>query len=179
MSLFCVGMYAASFGPVLPFIADDLGVSLDTAGLLLTALFFGSISASAVVAIALHGHDTRLLTIAGLVSAIAGVALLGGAPNWPVALFAGLVLGIGDGLIIAALHILMGLTSHDVPSAMNRLNLFFALGAIVGADLGRRGARGDGRALDRVRRHRRVRRAHAGRAAGRQRSFARARGRAR
>lgn len=132
MSLFCVGMYAASFGPVLPFIADDLGVSLDTSGLLLTALFFGSISASAVVAITLHGHDTRLLTIAGLVSAIAGVALLAVAPNWPLALVAGAILGVGDGLIIAALHILMGRTSHDVPSAMNRLNLFFALGAIAG-----------------------------------------------
>jgi fucose permease len=132
MALFGVGMYAASFGPVLPFIADDLGVSLDTAGLMLTALFLGSIAASATVAIALHGHDTRVLTIWGLVAAIAGVALLALAPTWPVALLAGAILGVGDGLVIAALHILMGLTSRDVPSAMNRLNLFFAFGAIAG-----------------------------------------------
>ena len=132
MALFCVGMYAAAFGPVLPIAAEDFGVSLDTAGLLLTALFAGSILASATVAIALHGHDTRLLTIIGLISAICGLTLLAIAPNWPVALLAGAILGVGDGLIIAALHILMSLTSRDVPSAMNRLNLFFAFGAIVG-----------------------------------------------
>lgn len=132
MSLFCVGLYASAFGPVLPFVATDLGISLDTAGLLLTAMFIGSIAASASVAIALHGHDTRKLTIIGLVAAIAGVLMLGLAPNWGLALLAGGLLGIGDGLIIAALHILMGLTSKDVPSAMSRLNLFFALGAIAG-----------------------------------------------
>jgi fucose permease len=117
---------------VLPFVASDFAVSLDTAGLLLTTFFAGSITASATVAFALHGHDTRMLTIAGLLSAIAGVALLAIAPTWPLALLAGAVLGVGDGLMIAALHILMGLTSKDVPSAMNRLNLFFAFGAIVG-----------------------------------------------
>lgn len=132
MALFGVGLYAAAFGPVLPFIADDLGVSLDTGGLLLTALFLGSIAASATVAIALHGHDTRLLTIWGLGAATAGVGLLAVAPTWPVALLAGVILGVGDGLVVAALHMLMGLTSRDVPSAMNRLNLFFAFGAIAG-----------------------------------------------
>jgi len=132
MSLFCVGLYASAFGPVLPFVAADLGISLDTAGLLLTALFIGSIMASASVAIALHGHDTRKLTMAGLLAAIAGVLMLGLAPNWGLALLSGGLLGVGDGLIIAALHILMGLTSKDVPSAMSRLNLFFALGAVTG-----------------------------------------------
>lgn len=132
MALFCVGLYASAFGPVLPFIADDLGVSLDTAGLLLTALFIGSIAASATVAMALHGQDTRRLTLVGLASAIAGVLLLGFARSWALALVAGGMLGVGDGLIIAALHILMSLTSKDVPSAMSRLNLFFALGAVAG-----------------------------------------------
>jgi fucose permease len=132
MALFCVGLYASAFGPVMPFVADDLGISLDTAGLLLTAMFVGSILASASVAIALHGHDTRRLTIAGLLAAIAGVLMLGLAPNWGLALFAGGLLGVGDGLMIAALHILMAVTSKDVPSAMSRLNLFFALGAIAG-----------------------------------------------
>lgn len=132
MALFCVGLYSSSFGPVLPFISEDLSVSLDTAGLMLTAFFIGSIAASASVAVALHRRDTRALCIAGLASASAGVALLAVAPNWPAALAAGVVLGIGDGLIIAATHILMPLTSKDVPSAINRLNLFFALGAVAG-----------------------------------------------
>jgi len=132
LALFCVGMYAASFGPVLPFLASDVGVSLDTAGLILTALFLGSIAASATIAIALHQGDTRLLTMIGLACNIAGITLVGLAPTWPLALAGAVVLGVGDGLVVAALHILVGLTSRDVPSALNRLNLYFAFGAIAG-----------------------------------------------
>ena len=118
MALFCIGMYSGSFGPALPFIAEDLGVSLDTAGLILTALFLGSITASASVAVALHGRDARLLTLWGLCGIVPGIAMLGLAPTWPLALAGGVLLGLGDGLIITALHILMWRTSRDVPSAM-------------------------------------------------------------
>jgi fucose permease len=132
MALFCVGLYAATFGPALPFIAADLDISLDTAGLILTALFIGSISASAAVATIWHGRDTRTLCLAGLGFATVGLMLIGIAPDWQVALAGGIVLGIGDGLMVAATHVLMPLTSDDAPSAINRLNLYFALGAIVG-----------------------------------------------
>lgn len=132
MSLFCVGLYASAFGPALEFIAADLGVSLDTAGLVLTTFFIGSISASATVALKLHAHDTRTLTIAGLIAVICGLLLIGFAPSWPLALAGGVALGAGDGLIIAALHILMSMTSRNVPGAINRLNLFFAVGALLG-----------------------------------------------
>lgn len=132
LALFCIGVYAAAFGPALPFIADDLGVSLDTSGLLLTALFAGSIASSATIALWLHGRDTRVLSIAGLAFATTGALIIGFAPNWQLALAGGVVLGAGDGLVIAALHILMSMTSRDVPAAINRLNLYFAVGAVAG-----------------------------------------------
>jgi fucose permease len=132
MALFVVGMYAGAFGPVLPFLAEDVGVSLDTSGLVLTALFAGSITASALVAVALHGRDARLLTVAGMVAIVGGLLLLGFAPTWELALAAGALIGAGDGLVIAALHILMSRTAADVPHAINRLNLYFAFGAIAG-----------------------------------------------
>lgn len=132
MALFCVGLYASSFGPVLPFLSDELDVSLDTAGLVLTALFIGSISASASIALVLHGQDTKRLCVAGLAASAAGMVGLGLAPNFGLALCAAVVLGVGDGLVVAAAHILMPLTSRNVPAAMNMLNLYFALGAIVG-----------------------------------------------
>ncbi|MDP9238397.1 MAG: MFS transporter [Chloroflexota bacterium] len=132
MSLFVIGTYAGSFGPALPFFAADVGVSLDTAGLVLTALFLGSITASASIAIALHTRDARALTIVGLVAVIVGLLALGLAPNWPLLLAGGVTIGAGDGLMIAALHILIAATSRDVPSAINKLNVFFAFGAIAG-----------------------------------------------
>lgn len=132
LALFCVGVYAATFGPALPFIASDLNISLDTAGLILTALFVGSISASAAVATVLHGRDTRKLCLAGLACATAGLLLIGIAPDWQVAFLGGVVLGIGDGLMVAATHVLLPLTSDDAPSAINKLNLYFAFGAVAG-----------------------------------------------
>ncbi|MBI2723659.1 MAG: MFS transporter [Chloroflexi bacterium] len=132
MALFCVGLYAATFGPVLPFLADDLGVSLGTAGLLLTTFFIGSISSSALVATALHGRDMRVLSIIGLVCIIGGMLGLGFAPSWETALVAAVLMGAGDGLLVASTHMMMPLTSRDVPSAMNRLNLWFAFGAVAG-----------------------------------------------
>lgn len=131
-ALFVIGMYAASFGPVFPFLADDLDISVDTAGLLLTALFFGSILASAAIALALHGHDMRVLTALGLVAMVLGVAMIAVAPNLWLALAGGAVLGAGDGLVIAALHILMAITSKEPAAAISRLNLWFAVGAFAG-----------------------------------------------
>ncbi|MBF6599216.1 MAG: MFS transporter [Dehalococcoidia bacterium] len=132
LALFCVGLYASAFGPAIPFIAGGLGVSLDTAGLLLTVFFAGSISASAAVAVALHARSSRLLGASGLAAVAAGSLLLGWAPSWALALAGGVVLGTGDGLIIAGLHILMARSSRDVPKAVNDLNLYFALGAVAG-----------------------------------------------
>jgi fucose permease len=130
-ALLCVGLYAASFGPVLPFLADDMDVSLDTAGFILTALFAGSITASSLVALKLHERDSRLLAIWGLVFCASGLALLAFAPNWPLALAGGVLIGVGDGLVIATLHILVSATSRDVPGAINRLNLYFSIGAVA------------------------------------------------
>lgn len=131
-AIFCLGLSAAAIGPVLPFLADDVGVSLDTMGLLLTAFFIGSITTSALVALALHGRDTRMLCLVGLVSQAIGTAMLAVAPNFELVLVAGVVIGVGDGLVIAATHILMPATSDDVPTALNWLNIFFSFGAIIG-----------------------------------------------
>jgi fucose permease len=132
LALFCLGVQAAAIGPVLPFLADDLDVSLDTAGLLLTAFFVGSITSSAAVALALHARDVRMLCVLGLAAQTTGALLVVFAPSWEIVLAAGVIFGTGDGLVIAATHILMPATSDDAPSALNRLNLFFALGAIAG-----------------------------------------------
>lgn len=131
-SLFCLGVSAAAIGPVLPFLADDVEVSLDTAGLLLTAFFVGSIASSALVAVALHARDQRALVALGLTFELAGTLMLAFAPAWELVLVAGIVIGVGDGLVISSTHILIPATTRDVASSINRLNLFFAFGAIAG-----------------------------------------------
>jgi fucose permease len=132
MAMVCVGLYAGSWGPSLSFIADDVGVSLDTAGLLLTAMFLGSIVASASVAFVLHGYDTRKLCVAGLALMTAGLATTAIAPTWGLAFAGAVLLGTGDGMVVAAAHMIMPLTSENAAAGINRINLFFAFGAVTG-----------------------------------------------
>ena len=131
-ALFCLGLSASAIGPVLPFLADDVGVSLDTAGLLLTAFFVGSIASSSLVAVALHARDQRALIAAGLAFQLTGTLMLGFAPSWELVLVSGVVIGVGDGLVVASSHVLIAAISDDVASGINVMNLFFAVGAIAG-----------------------------------------------
>ena len=132
LGLFCVGLWITSFGPAMPFIARQTDVGLGTAGLVLTALAGGSITLSAIVTLRLGRVDASLLNAAGLLIAAAGLALMAVAPSFPTALAAAVIIGIGDGLVVSSTHALVTITAHDVPRDINRLNVFFALGAIVG-----------------------------------------------
>ncbi len=130
--LFDTGFYATAFGPAMPFLAAAMGVSLSTAGLLLTALFCGSISASAALAGFGHRTDQRLVAICGLALIAAGIAGLAVVSAWPLGLAAALVLGIGDGLTVASAHMLVASAGGDLPRSMGRLNIIFAVGAAAG-----------------------------------------------
>ncbi len=132
LGLFCCGLWVTSFGPALPFIAAETGVGLGTAGFVLTAVAAGSISASAVVSLRLGHIDSRLLIALGLVVAAAGLAALSVAGSLALVLAAAVLLGTGDGLVVAATHSLVTIIADDVPAAINRLNVWFAIGAILG-----------------------------------------------
>lgn len=127
-----MGLYVTSFGPALPFIARENDVGLGTAGIVLTALAGGSISASAAVSLRLGRIDASILTSIGLVICSIGMAGLSIASTFPLALGACVVLGLGDGLVVASTHALVTITSEDVPRGINRLNVLFAIGAIAG-----------------------------------------------
>ena len=130
--LFDTGFYATAFGPAMPFLAAAMGVSLSTAGLLLTALFCGSISASASLAWLGHRTDQRLVAVAGLALIVIGIAGLGVVTTFALGLLSALILGIGDGLTVAAAHMLVASAGGDLPRSMTRLNIIFAGGAAAG-----------------------------------------------
>ena len=132
LGLFCVGVYATSFGPALPFLAAHFGVSLDRAGLLITVLFVGSIGASGAIAVYLHRFEARLLALLGLVIIAVGALSLAATSSWAVGLLSVGIIGIGDGLLVAAAHSAIAETASDVPHGINRLNLWFAFGAVAG-----------------------------------------------
>jgi fucose permease len=132
LALGVIGVYSTSFGPAMSTFATDFDVSLDRAGLLLTVAFLGSIAASGGVAIRLHKFDPRLFTGVGLLLLAAGMAGIGFASNWGAALASIAVAGIGGGLMDAGAHTIVARVSEDVPRGINRLNVCFAVGAVIG-----------------------------------------------
>ena len=132
LTLGVIGVYSTSFGPALGVLADDFDVSLDTAGFLLTLLFLGSILASGLVAFRLHVVDPRLFTTAGLVLVAVGTAGIALAPAWEAALGGIALAGFGGGLMDAGAHTIVARASKDVAHGINRLNVCFAVGAVVG-----------------------------------------------
>lgn len=132
LAVAATGLYMTSFGPSLSFVARDLDVSRATASLLLTALFTGGLIASASVAFRFHGSDKRRLGTAGTVVMVAGSLVMGASPWWLLALGGSLVIGLGDGLLVTAAHVLVAETSPNVTRDMSRLNLAYAAGAMAG-----------------------------------------------
>ena len=126
------GVYGTSLGPALTVLADDFDVSLDTAGLLITVLFFGSILASGAMAVWLHRFDSGLLTGTGLLLVAFGTAGIALAPAWEAALASVALSGLGGGLMDAGSHTIVARVSPDVTRGINRLNVCFAVGAVAG-----------------------------------------------
>lgn len=132
LTLAMIGVYSTSFGPAMQSIADDFGVSLDHAGLLLTLLFLGSIAASAAFAAWLHVFEPKRFAAAGGLLVAAGTAGIALAPSWAWMLPSVAVAGIGGGLMDAGAHTIVTRVSLDVTRGINRLNVCFAVGAVAG-----------------------------------------------
>lgn len=127
----CIGLYVGAIGPSLEAIAGDSGVSLGTAGLVLTALATGSVTGSATVTAWLHRRRQRLVAAGGMLLMAAGLVGLGFAGTWALVLGAAFVTGVGGGLTDAGTHGLAAVSSRPAVAVSN-LNIAFALGAIAG-----------------------------------------------
>ncbi|MEX0682488.1 MAG: hypothetical protein WD904_14630 [Dehalococcoidia bacterium] len=140
--LACAGLWVTAFGPALSFFARDFDVSLGVAGLVVTGLAGGSISASAFVSLRLGRADGRLLTALGLVIASLGLLLLAVSPSLPAAVGASVFIGLGDGLVVAATHSLVAAVSREPAQGINPAEPVFRVGRDRRAVLHGRVARG-------------------------------------
>jgi DHA1 family inner membrane transport protein len=132
LTLAMIGVYSTSFGPAMQSIADDFGVSLDHAGVLLTLLFLGSIAASALFATWLHAFEPKWFAALGLLLVAAGTAGIAVAPSWAWLLPSVVLTGLGGGLMDAGAHTIVTRVSANVTRGINRLNVCFAVGAVIG-----------------------------------------------
>ncbi|MGQ4364083.1 MFS transporter [Streptomyces sp. SAS_272] len=131
-----IGALQALYGPSIPALRDDFGLSPSAAGLGLSAHFAGGV-AGVLLFDRRFGRtgNRRILAVAYLLMA-AGAAGFALAPDWPVALLAALLAGIGFGGIDYGLNRLFATGFGRRSTAMlNILNAHFGVGAILGPAL--------------------------------------------
>jgi MFS transporter, FHS family, glucose/mannose:H+ symporter len=131
-----IGALQALYGPAIPALRQDFGLSPSTAGLALSAHFVGGV-AGVLLFDRLYGRigNRRILAASYLLMATgaAGFAL---APNWPTALTAALLAGLGFGGIDYGLNQLFAVGfGHRSAAMLNILNAHFGIGAILGPAL--------------------------------------------
>ncbi|MCX5267212.1 sugar MFS transporter [Streptomyces sp. NBC_00199] len=131
-----IGALQALYGPSIPALRDDFGLSPSAAGLGLSAHFAGGV-AGVLLFDRRFGRtgNRRILAVAYLLMA-AGAAGFALAPDWPLALLAALLAGIGFGGIDYGLNRLFATGFGRRSTAMlNILNAHFGVGAILGPAL--------------------------------------------
>ncbi|WP_405730067.1 MFS transporter [Streptomyces sp. NBC_00028] len=131
-----IGALQALYGPAIPAFRAEFGLSPSGAGLGLSAHFVGGVG-GVLLCDRLYGWvgNRRLLGGAYLLMA-AGAALFALAPNWPVALAAALLAGLGFGGIDYGLNQLFAVGfGHRSTAMLNILNAHFGIGAILGPAL--------------------------------------------
>lgn len=131
-----IGVIQALYGPSIPAFRKEFGLSPSAVGLGLSAHFAGGV-VGVLLFDRLHGRigNRRILGSSYVLMAVgaAGFAL---APNWPVALAAALLAGLGFGGIDYGLNQLFAVGFGERSTAMlNILNAHFGVGAILGPAL--------------------------------------------
>ncbi|MDW4906295.1 MFS transporter [Streptomyces sp. ADMS] len=131
-----IGALQALYGPAIPAFRDEYGLSPSAAGLGLSAHFAGGVG-GVLLFDRLYARigNRRVLGSSYLLMAggAAGFAL---APNWPLALAAALLAGLGFGGIDYGLNQLFAVGFGRRSTAMlNILNAHFGIGAILGPAL--------------------------------------------
>nr|WP_316959372.1 MFS transporter [Streptomyces sp. TRM68367] len=131
-----IGALQALYGPAIPALREEFGLSPSAAGLGLSAHFVGGV-AGVLLFDRLYGRmsNRRLLGGSYLLMAVgaAGFAL---AQNWPTALAMALLAGLGFGGIDYGLNQLFAVGfGHRSTAMLNILNAHFGVGAILGPAL--------------------------------------------
>ncbi|MBK3568507.1 sugar MFS transporter [Streptomyces sp. MBT62] len=128
-----IGMIQALYGPAIPGLRHEFGLSPSAAGLGLSLHFAGGV-AGVLAFNAVHSRiSNRALLVWGYGLMAAGGAGFALAPNWPLALAAAFLCGLGFGGIDYGLNQLFAVGFGNRSTAMlNVLNAHYGIGAVLG-----------------------------------------------
>ena len=128
-----VGIQVGWIGPFLPEISRIVQVSIDRAGLIISATAAGYFAALIVAGGISHRWSAQAILIAAMLLFAAGLLGLAAAPLLPGLLLAGVLIGLGNGAIdVAANALIVDLNRERLAAALNYLHVLFGVGALLG-----------------------------------------------
>lgn len=127
-AFFTLGVIQAMYGPAFSFFQNRFGIDTAAVGWIASVHFLGSALAPPLTGVALTRFSLRRVVVSGLLILAAGVALVGFAPLWNLALAGALVGGLGLGTVSAALNAAYASVGTR---AVNLVNAVFGLGSIA------------------------------------------------
>ncbi|WP_369780137.1 sugar MFS transporter [Streptomyces sp. R33] len=131
-----IGALQALYGPAIPALREEYGISPAVAGLSLSAHFVGALVGVLVYHLLRGRLNNRMLLGGSYVLMAAGAAVFAFSPNWALALAGTFVIGLGFGGIDYGLNQLFAVGFGRRSTAMlNLLNGHFGVGAIAGPAL--------------------------------------------
>ena len=120
-------------GPILPHLIDDYTVSLATAGLVISLLSFGRLLSVSWATVWLDEKGPKKVLLWGAFCVAAGLIGFTLSIWWYLHLFFMAVIGIGFGLFGSSSNALIaGLYIKKQGKALNRLHMFYGVGALIG-----------------------------------------------
>ncbi|MDA3642492.1 MFS transporter [Saccharopolyspora indica] len=127
-----IGALQALYGPAIPAVRANYGVSPAVAGLGLSAHFVGGLLGVVVFHRCCGRIGNRLLLGCSYLAMAAGAVVFAMTPPWPVALLGAFVAGLGYGSIDYGLNHLFAIGfGARSPAMLNLLNAFFGVGSIL------------------------------------------------
>ncbi|HEV2930586.1 MAG TPA: MFS transporter [Propionibacteriaceae bacterium] len=128
------GMLLGGYGASLPSLRDKLGIGATGIAILLFCAGAAAITSMQIGGRLADAIGARTVTLAAVPVVIAGVLTLGLAPNYPVALVGGMLVGFGNGAMDVAMNAI-GVQVEAVRGRpiMSFFHAFFSIGNFVGA----------------------------------------------
>ncbi len=148
LNFFALGLLIAGLGPALPDLAAQTGASLAAVGAVVTGLFIGSVTTLSVAGLLSDRFGQRPLLFAGTLLMLAGLSGVLLSPSLPLLLAFSLLAGLGSGALDFCTNILVAeVFAERSTAALNLVNVFFGVGAVVGPFLASLALRAWGSAL--------------------------------
>lgn len=133
---FAMGILTAGFGPLMSEFSSNTGASLAAVGGLFTAVFCGALLAQLIGGVLSEKIGMVLLSIFASVFLSAGLAGMTFSRSLPVLLITALFAGLGHGTLNLAGNVMIAtLFREKSVTAVNFVNIFFGIGAVIGPAL--------------------------------------------